>query len=319
MFKKYLFFVVFLCVLTLIFSLPATNAKSPKGAKAIFDSGEGPSVGMSVGHAPKPSEEQPVKKEKYTGISYKLVLLSDDGQFKVVPKSRAFKSGEKIKMLVRTNRSGYLTIYNVGSSGKTNLLFNDYVDAFTINEIPKNTNFRFVGAPGSETLLVMLSDNPNPIKSQPPMMASAPPPPPADAPPSEDTPPSSDEPPPADASPAADMPPDADTPTSADMPPPADYAAPPPSSDLSALPSVASLVLSIAGAKSIKGSKDIVAEDSMQNSYAVISPKNGWKPVKGGMKDIVLESSDGSNYGVIPASAIADGGILTLEIKLKHK
>jgi hypothetical protein len=301
MFKKYLFFLVFLCVLTLIFSLPTANAKSPKGAKAIFDSGEGPSVGMSVGHAPKPSEEQPVKKEKYTGISYQLVLLSDDGQFKVVPKSRAFKSGEKIKMLVRTNRSGYMTIYNIGSSGKTNLLFNDYVDAFTIKEIPKDTNFRFVGAPGAETLLVMLSDSPNPIKSQPSMTASAPPPP------------SADMPPPTDASP------DADAPTSADTSPPADNATPPPSTDISALPSVASLLLSIAGAKSIKGSKDIVVEDSMQNSYTVISPKNGWKPVKGGMKDIELESSDGSNYGVIPASAIADGGILTLEIKLKHR
>jgi hypothetical protein len=79
------------------------------------------------------------------------------------------------------------------------------------------------------------------------------------------------------------------------------------------------MIASIEGSKSIKGSKDIVVEDSMQNTYTVVSPKNGWKPVKGGMKDIVLESSSGSNYGVIPASAIADGGILTLEIKLRHR
>ncbi|HWR57243.1 MAG TPA: hypothetical protein VN328_00020, partial [Thermodesulfovibrionales bacterium] len=70
--------------------------------------------------------------------------------------------------------------------------------------------------------------------------------------------------------------------------------------------------------KGAKGAKDIVVEDRMQTSYAVISPKNKWKPKSTGMKDIVLESSEGNNYGVIPASAVADGGILTLEIKLKH-
>lgn len=36
------------------------------------------------------------------------------------------------------------------------------------------------------------------------------------------------------------------------------------------------------------------------------------------MKDIMLESSGGYNYGVVPVTAISNGGILTLEIKLKH-
>ena len=274
---------LFLSFAFFIFSLVSADAGTPKGAKAIFDSGEGPSVGMSVSHTPKPSSSAPVKKEKYTGISYQLMLLSDDGQFKVVPKTRVFKSGERMKMLVRTNRAGYMTIYNIGSSGKTNLLFNEYVDAFTLYEIPKNTNFLFTGAPGAEKVLVMLSDAANPMATQPPVTASAP----TSYPPTE--------------SPSSNNPPSTAV---ADIPPP---------------PPVSAMVASIDGAKSIKGSKDIVVEDNMQNTYAVISPKNGWKPVRGGMKDIVLESSTGSNYGVVPASAVADGGILTLEIKLKHR
>jgi len=73
-------------------------------------------------------------------------------------------------------------------------------------------------------------------------------------------------------------------------------------------------------ASSMQGSKDIVV-DQNQTGYAVISPKAGWKPSAKGTKDIVLENDarDGSNYGVVPASAIDEGGILTLDLKLKHR
>ncbi len=284
--RKYSVFVLFVCAFAVFSLLSTADAAGPKGAKAIFDSGEGASTTVSAKPAPKPSSDEPVSKEKYTGIAYQLVLLSDDGQFKVVPKSRTFRSGERIKMLLRTNRPGYLTIVNIGSSGNTNVLFNEYVEAFAVHEIPKNTNFRFVGQPGTEKLLIMISDGPNPIVNQPAVAAGGYQPPPVSAPPPSD--PGSMEPPP-----SSDM---------GSVPPPP--------------PAIAS---NIEGAKRVGGAKDIVVEDGMQTSYAVISPKNNYKPVKMGMKDIVLESSQGNNYGVVPVSAISDGGILTLEVKLKHR
>jgi hypothetical protein len=70
---------------------------------------------------------------------------------------------------------------------------------------------------------------------------------------------------------------------------------------------------------SLAGGKDITLEDSNRTSYSVISPKNGWKPEPRGKKDIVLESRGGENFGVVPASYIEDGKILTLEIKLNHR
>jgi hypothetical protein len=70
---------------------------------------------------------------------------------------------------------------------------------------------------------------------------------------------------------------------------------------------------------SMEGAKDIVLEDNMKTSYAVVSPKSGWKPSEKGTKDIVLESRSGEHYGVVPVAAIDDGGILTLEVKLTHK
>ena len=74
-------------------------------------------------------------------------------------------------------------------------------------------------------------------------------------------------------------------------------------------------------ASSMQGSKDIVVEDQNKTGYAVISPKAGWKPSAKGTKDIILENDarDGSNYGVVPAAAIDEGGILTLDLKLTHK
>jgi len=84
-------------------------------------------------------------------------------------------------------------------------------------------------------------------------------------------------------------------------------------------PQTGDLVASLESAKGMKGSKDIVVEDKMQSKFAVISPKAGYKPVEKGAKDIVLESSGGVNYGVVPVSAVEGGGILTLQINLRHR
>ena len=287
---------LFITVFFMSISIQGAQAAEPSGAKAIFDSGEGPSIAMQVEKnrtVPTVPKEVPVVTEKYMGISYKLVLLSDDGQFKIVPKTRVFKSGERLKLLVRTNRPGYMTIYNIGPSGNTHLLFNEYIEAFTFQEIPKSGNFKFIGEPGTEKMLIMLSGEPHPVFNQPTVTTAQP-----------------------ETLPAPDTYSEPPMDTSY-----TDYAGETTSSDFSDLPptQLAQTMDSIDNAKSISGGKDIVIEDSMDTSYTVIAPKHNYKPVKGGMKDVVLESSGGTNYGVIPVSSLSDGGILTLEIKLKHR
>lgn len=275
-------FVISLFILGLAGEVPA----GPTGAKAIFDSGEGPAVRMSSsgGSTAKPATQTasaPVR-EKYVGVSYKLVLLRDNGSFDIVKKTRTFRTGEKIKLLVRTNRPGYLTIMNIGTSGNSTVLCSEQVDPGAMIEIPRTGNFRFSGAPGTEKLLVMLSAQPNPMGSPTgSTVASAPPPPPADASSTAALPP----PPPAGQADIANAPP------------------PPPPAVMTA---------------SLEGSKDITI-DGNSTSYSVINPKRGWKPEARGKKDIVLESAGGENFGVVPASYVADGSILTLEIKLKHR
>ncbi len=79
-------FLISLICLLFLFSL---SYSQPKGAKAIFDSGEGPAVVSSVSKK-STSSEPAVAKEKYVGIAYQLMLLSSDGSFKPVSKGEHF-------------------------------------------------------------------------------------------------------------------------------------------------------------------------------------------------------------------------------------
>ena len=304
----------------------AALSAAPTGAKAIFDSGEGGTIGMSVNAARPAKAPVPApaaRAEPYLGISYQIMAIAENGQMRPVSKSRIFRSGERIKILARTNRPGYLTVANIGTSGRMHVLYSDYVDAGRITEIPPTTNLRFDHNPGTENVLIMLSNEPNPLAvpgSSRSGNQAAMTPPPAYAPP----PPQVAYNPPAPA-PAYDPPP---APGSGAYVPPAPLGqvgssvVPVPSYPLPPDQAGSSMVASLAGAKAMKakGAKDLVAEDSMQTSYTVISPKDGFKAVNGGAKDLVMESSpDGMNYGVIPVSAMSGGGILTLEIKLVHR
>lgn len=274
--KKLVILLIFVTIFCLHFTLEA----APKGAKALFDSGEGPATGVYVAPTTRTTESAPVQKQKYVGISYELLLLTDDGQIKKVSKNRVFKSGERLIMRVMTNRPGNLRIVNIGPTGKNNVLFDDFVDAYMVQQIPKGSNLRFVGDPGTETIIITLSDTSMPTGT-----------------------------------PSGNI-------TAGGSQPPNNYNQPgsqnPPFNDSRQI-DVSQIASNIDGAKRIKGAKDIVVEDQMQSTYAVVSPANNWKPVQTGAKDIVVESSQGTNYGVVPVSALSNGGAFSLMIKLKHK
>ena len=52
----------------------------------------------------------------------------------------------------------------------------------------------------------------------------------------------------------------------------------------------------------------------------VVSTTRSLAPPAGGAKDLVVETTpEGMNYGVLPVGAITGGGILTLEINLRHR
>lgn len=312
----------------LVFSASAMDP--PKGAKAIFDSGSGGTIGMSAAapRAPVATVEgaaRAERPERYVGISYQILAIGPDGQMRAVPKSRVFDSGDRIRIIASTNRPGYLTVANIGTSGRMNVLFGEYVDARRLTQIPASGTLRFDGLPGTERILLMLSNEPVPLGG--PSAGTQPVVAPVPAPPSPV--PAYSGPAPAYSGPSpaysgSEQPPVYSQPVS--PPPPSGggmenlaQLSPP---GMKATPPDAAMVASLNGAKSLKakGAKDLMVEDQFESSYAVISSRQGYRAVAGGAKDLVVETTpEGMNYGVIPVGAIGGGGILTLEINLRHR
>ncbi len=306
--KKYLMFsmVVVVCVF-LFYSLPSAG---PTGAKALFDSGEGTKVSIATGKTQqRPVEEvsQP-KPERYAGLKYELLLQKEDGSFQKVSRARVFNTGERIRIQVRTNHSGYLTIRNIGTSGNTNVLYSEYVEAKQLVEIPKTGAIRFVGAPGTEIVEILLSSDP--IYTQPDTITviAANPPPTQVSPPSTTT---------SSAPPPPPPPPSTSSGTYG-----SGYQPPPPSSDIANLPPPPpqALAYNYEGSKGMrpKGAKDLVLVDNMDSKVTVVDRRT-WQPSQTGAKDLVIESTGGSNYGVVPVSILQNGGVLVTEIKLRHR
>lgn len=141
-----------------------------KGAKAIFQSGEGPTVMASSSETRSTVTSKKVAStkpnvEKYMGISYWIELVDGTGQTSRVTTANTFRSGDRIKLHIETNQNGYLYVMNIGSTGQSHFLFpnsgvaNNYVTAWTPYQIPYDTYMRFDANPGEELLLVMLSPN----------------------------------------------------------------------------------------------------------------------------------------------------------------
>jgi hypothetical protein len=141
-----------------------------RGAKAIFQSGEGPTVMASSSETKSAITTKKValtkpKVEKYMGISYWIELVDGAGQTSRVTTANTFRSGDRIKLHIETNQNGYLYVMNIGSTGQSHFLFpnsgvaSNYVTAWTPYQIPYNTYMRFDANPGEELLLVMLSPN----------------------------------------------------------------------------------------------------------------------------------------------------------------
>lgn len=142
-------------------------AEEKKGAKALFYSGEGPTISVTTSKKAKDKQvvKEQIKREKYMGIAYWIDLLNADGEQVRVTTRREFKSGEKIRLNIKSNRDGYLYVINLGTSGASRVLFphsegiDNFVMANEIYTVPCNKYMRFDENPGEETLLVLLSPN----------------------------------------------------------------------------------------------------------------------------------------------------------------
>lgn len=140
------------------------TALAQTGAKAIFYSGSGPTV-KATSTSKTPSS---VVKEEYMGVTYWVELVARDGQKKRITTDHVFRGGDRIKLHVQSNRDGYLYLANIGSTGRSHMLFphagmgvgSNSIRANVDYEVPYASYIRFDENPGEETLLIMLSPVP---------------------------------------------------------------------------------------------------------------------------------------------------------------
>lgn len=92
------------------------------------------------------------------------IELMRDGKLSFVNPTYKFRSGDKIRIRMKTNFEGYVTVLNLGSSGKVNLLYpvqgrDNYVTPTSDYQIPQGDGWIvFDNQPGTEIVGVIMSE-----------------------------------------------------------------------------------------------------------------------------------------------------------------
>lgn len=93
------------------------------------------------------------------------IELMRNGKLSFVKPTFTFKSGDKIRIRLKTNFEGYVSVLNLGSSGKVNLLYpvqgrDNYVTPTADYQIPQGNGWIiFDDTPGTEVISVIMSED----------------------------------------------------------------------------------------------------------------------------------------------------------------
>ncbi len=117
------------------------------------------------------------------GVAYWIELTGPSGSPQRVTTDYVFRSGDRIRLIITSNRNGYLSLLNIGSSGRSRYLFPsaqtqpnaNFIQANAPIVIPPRGAIRFDDTPGEELLLLMLSPQPMQTAGGGPGVPSLPP------------------------------------------------------------------------------------------------------------------------------------------------
>jgi len=108
----------------------------------------------------------------HLGLRYSLLLVDKTtAETKPASRSQVFDQGDCFSLEFQSNRSSYLYVFNLGSSGAWKPLLptaaipeeGNFIPAFTTMRVPSSHCFRIAGPPGVEHLFVVLSRNPQDV------------------------------------------------------------------------------------------------------------------------------------------------------------
>lgn len=163
--------------------LPTAGAAEPEGAlsaKALFYNTEGALVSVqsgSPGAAQAPTQAKPSanankrpespRDTAVPALRGSVLLVGPDGGTREVKPSNIFRSGDRIKVAVTSNRAGYLYVIGVGASGRAQLLAPRAGEQAIIQpgyryQFPGSPTayFRFDHQAGQEEIWAVLADQP---------------------------------------------------------------------------------------------------------------------------------------------------------------
>jgi len=159
---------------------PASSSTSAQTATAQNHNSSAPSAGVPVVKV----SNQPL------GIRYTVMQEVSSGRYQGVNPSTTFHSGDRIRIQVESNQTGYLYVVTQGSSGGWQLLFpsaevsngDNQIARGQIRMVPPHNQFKFDEQEGTEKIFLVLSRQPEPdldkliysIKSSAPADGAAP-------------------------------------------------------------------------------------------------------------------------------------------------
>lgn len=108
----------------------------------------------------------PATKVEYSGLQYWIDLQEDNGRSRRVTTSHTFRSGDRIKLQVKSRSSGFLYVINQDASGQQTSLYPakgqepKLIQPGVIYTIPAHGTIRFDNTPGNEKITVALAKYP---------------------------------------------------------------------------------------------------------------------------------------------------------------
>lgn len=120
--------------------------------------------------SPAPAPAQAFRVQPTVGLGYTLFLKNEVGEYVNVSPSRVFRTGDRMRLLVETNQSGYLYVFHQENGGEAKMLYPHYSVADGRNDIqahhttfvPQRNSFHFTGGPATEVFTVVFSRTPIP-------------------------------------------------------------------------------------------------------------------------------------------------------------
>jgi hypothetical protein len=119
--------------------------------------------------SPRPAPKPPVAgspQKTALGLGYTLYMINQSGELVRTNPSRSFGAGERVCLLVETNRDGYLYVFSQEDNKTPMLLFpnssvrsgNNFIQAHQTFWLPEEGEIEFDQNPAKEKLIVVFSE-----------------------------------------------------------------------------------------------------------------------------------------------------------------